>query len=100
MKKYLSLLLVLALLLPGCGKKDKGATGQDAETIAKVMLDSLAEHQEPDDLTWYLEPDDVDSYITDYYKLEDLNWLDGAIVRMEGSRAFELAVLFLDEWDV
>ena len=100
MKKYLSLLLVLALLLPGCGKKDKGATGQDAETIAKVMLDSLAEHQEADDLTWYLEPGDVDSYITDYYKLEDLNWLDGAIVRMEGSRAFELAVLFLDEWDV
>ena len=100
MKKYLSLLLVLALLLPGCGKKDKGATGQDAETIAKVMLDSLAEHQEADDLTWYLEPGDVDSYITDYYKLEDLNWLDGAIVRMEGDRAFELAVLFLDEWDV
>ena len=100
MKKYLSLLLVLALLLPGCGKKDKGATGQDAETIAKVMLDSLAEHQEADDLTWYLEPGDVDGYITDYYKLEDLNWLDGAIVRMEGSRAFELAVLFLDEWDV
>ena len=100
MKKYLSLLLVLVLLLSGCGKKDKGATGQDAETIAKVMLDSLAEHQEADDLTWYLEPGDVDSYITDYYKLEDLNWLDGAIVRMEGSRAFELAVLFLDEWDV
>ena len=100
MKKYLSLLLVLALLLPGCGKKDKGTTGQDAETIAKVMLDSLAEHQEADDLTWYLEPGDVDSYITDYYKLEGLNWLDGAIVRMEGSRAFELAVLFLDEWDV
>ena len=46
-------------------------------------------YQEADDLTWYLEPGDVDGYITDYYKLEDLNWLDGAIVRMEGSRAFE-----------
>lgn len=103
MKKYLSLLLVLAFLLPGCANKPSEAdrtTGQDAETIVQVVLAFLAENKEADALTWYLEPGDVSSYISDYYKLEELNWQDGAVVRMEGARAFELAVLFLDEWDV
>lgn len=102
MRRRLSLLLALVLLLAGCASSpgEDASTGQDAQTIAKVMLFSLEENQEADALTWYLEPDDVDSYVTDYYKLEEPNCLDGAVVRMEGARAFELAVLFLDSGDI
>ena len=100
MKKYLSLLLSLVLLLPGCAIKEDVTTSQDAETIIRVILAYLDESQEADALTWYLEPSDVDSYIKDYYKLEDVPWADGAVVRIEGARAFELAVLRVDEQSV
>ena len=103
MKRTLSLLLALVLLLPGCAPKPKEeneTTGQDARTIVRVMLAFLEENQEEDALTWYLEPEDINPYLVDVYKLEDLRWSDGAIVRIEGARAFELAVLFLDEEEV
>lgn len=102
MKRCLSLLMALLLLLPGCGTKPKEdvTTGQDAETIARVMLAFLSENEEADALTWYREPDDVNGYVKDYYKLEDLDLLDGAVVRMEGARAFELSVLQVEETDV
>lgn len=103
MKRILSLLLALVLLLPGCGKKEDekdNTTDQDAETILRVMLAGQAESSETDALTWYLEPSDVEDYIRDYYQLEDVPWADGAIVRMEGARAFELAVLRVDEQNV
>ena len=103
MKRILSLLLALVLLLPGCGKKEDEkdhTTGQDAETILRVMLAGRTESSETDALTWYLEPSDVEDYIRDYYQLEDVPWADGAIVRMEGARAFELAVLRVDEQNV
>ena len=86
--------------MPGCAKKEDVTTSQDAETIIRVILAYLDESQEADALTWYLEPSDVDSYIKDYYKLEDVPWADGAIVRIEGARAFELAVLRVDEQSV
>lgn len=100
MKKYLSMLLLLVLLLPGCAGKEDSATGQNAETILRIMLGDLSEGGETNALFWYLESSDVDGYLKDYYKLEEGNWLDGAVVRMEGARAFELAVLFVDERDV
>lgn len=100
MKRTLSLLLALILLLPGCGKKEDVTTGQDAGTIARVILAYLDESRDADALTWYLEPSDIDGYIKDYYKLEDVPWADGAVVRMEGARAFELAVLRVDEQNV
>ena len=89
----LALLLALVLLLPGCGKKEDASTAQDAETILRVMLAELAEYGEADALRWYLEPDDVDGYLKDCYKLGDIPWVDGAVVRIEGARAFELAAL-------
>lgn len=100
MKKYISLLLALILLLPGCGTKEDAATAQDAETILQVMLAGRVENRQSDSLTWYLEPGDVDGYLKDRYKLEDLSWADGAVVRMEGAQAFELAVLKVEERDV
>lgn len=100
MKKYISLLLALVLLLPGCGTKEDAATAQDAETILQVMLAGRVESRQSDSLTWYLEPGDVDGYLKDCYKLEDLPWADGAVVRMEGAQAFELAVLKVDKQDV
>lgn len=102
MKKCLSLLLALLLLLPGCAAKPKedATTTQDAETIARVMLAFLDENEEADDLTWYREPSDVEGYVRDCYKLEDVPWADGAVARMEGARAFELAVLRVDERNV
>lgn len=102
MKKALSLLLALVLLLPGCGSKSKedSTTAQDAETILRVMLAFLDEQEEADALIWYRKSADVDSFIKDYYKLEDVPLLDGAIARMEGARAFELAVLQMAEGDI
>lgn len=100
MKKYLYVWLALVLLLTGCGKKEDASTTQDAKTILRVMLAGRLESKESDSLVWYLEAGDVDSYLKDYYKLEDITWTDGAIVRMEGARAFELAVLRVDEQDV
>ncbi len=98
MKRYLSLLLALLLLLPGCAKQEDASTQQDAETILRVMLAGRVEQN--DALTWYLEPSDVDGYVKDCYRLEDVPWADGAVVRMEGARAFELAVLRVDEKNV
>ena len=102
MKKYLFLLLALVLLLPGCGSRSEedNTTTQDAETIARVMLAYLDENEEADALTWYVEPSDVEGYIQNFYRLEDIPPLDGAIARMEGARAFELAVLQVGEGDV
>lgn len=101
MKRPLSLLLVLLLTLSGCANRSKEdtATGQDAETIARVMLTNLDENEETDFLTWYQESSDVYRYIKDYYKLDDVSLLDGAVVRMEGARAFELAVLQINGQD-
>lgn len=98
MKRTLSLLLAVLLLLSGCGQPDN-TTGQDAETILRVMLAFLDEQAEMDSLTGYREPADVEGYVKDCYKLEDVPLLDGAIARMEGARAFELAVLQVDERD-
>lgn len=102
MKRYLSLLLALVLLLPGCGSKSEedSTTAQDAETIARVMLAFLDENEEAGALTWYRELSDVEGYVTDCYKLEDVSLLDGAVARLEGARAFELAVLQVDEKDM
>ena len=117
MRRYFSLLLALVLLLPGCGGaqppedtsggqsseilgQNAEITGQDAETIARVMLAYLDENEDLSALTWYVEPSDVEGYIQDFYKLEDIPPLDGAIARVEGARAFELAVLQVDEGDV
>lgn len=102
MKRYLSLLLALVLLLPGCGSKpeEDSTTAQDAETIARVMLAFLDENEEAGALTWYRELNDVEGYVTDCYKLEDVSLLDGAVARLEGARAFELAVLQVDEQNI
>lgn len=99
MKKIISLLLALVLLLSGCGKQEDNTTAQNTYNIARVMLASLDEHEEADTLTWYREPEEVGGYLADIYQMEDIPWLDGTIVRMEGARAFELAVLFVNEED-
>lgn len=110
MKKYLSLLLALLLFLPGCGRKQNETTTQPCEVIARVMWACTSECGEDDDLfRWYLyagarqqgfgeeeeyhSDEEMNTLLSDFYGLEDLDWYDAAIVRMEGVRAFELAVL-------
>lgn len=100
MKRYLSVLLALVLLLPGCGGKQEETTGYTARDILQAMLDRLDEREEADALVWYLERQDVADYLAAFYELEDLSWTDGAVVRMEGARAFELAALQVDEGEV
>ncbi|USF26005.1 hypothetical protein N510_000921 [Firmicutes bacterium ASF500] len=113
MKRYLAGLLALLLLLPGCGKKNE-TTEQTCEVIARVMWACTQECLEDAGLfRWYFYNDmrqkgfgeeeeyrsreEIDSLISDFYGLEDLGWYDAAIVRMEGVRAFELAVLSVPE---
>ena len=101
-KKWLSILCIATMtsvLLSGCGKQEDNTTAQNTYNIARVMLASLDEHEEADTLTWYREPEEVGGYLADIYQMEDIPWLDGTIVRMEGARAFELAVLFVNEED-
>lgn len=114
MKRTLSLLLTLVLLLPGCGKKQDEITEQPCEVIARVMLACTSECLEDDSLfRWYLydgmrqqgfgqeeeyhSDEEMNTLLSDFYGLEDLKWFDAAIVRMEGVRAFELAVLSVPE---
>lgn len=110
MRRYLSVLLALVLLLPGCGKKRDETTVQPCEVMVRVMWACTSECWEDDELFhWYLydgmrqqgfgEEDEyysdgeMNALLSDFYGLEGLNWYDAAIVRMEGVRAFELAVL-------
>ena len=110
MRRRLSLLLALVLLLPGCGKKENETTTQPCEVIARVMWACTSECLEGDGLfRWYLyagaqqqgfgeeeeyhSDEEMNTLLSDFYGLEDLDWYDAAIVRMEGVRAFELAVL-------
>ena len=110
MKRYLALLMAALLLLPGCGRKEDKATIQPCEVMVRVMWACTSECLEDDGLFhWYLydgmrqqgfgEDDEyysdgeINSLLSDFYGLEDLDWYDAAIVRMEGVRAFELAVL-------
>ena len=110
MRRRLSLLLALVLLLPGCGKKENETTTQPCEVIARVMWACTSECWEDDGLfRWYLyagaqqqgfgeeeeyhSDEEMNTLLSDFYGLEDLDWYDAAIVRMEGVRAFELAVL-------
>lgn len=110
MKKYISLMLALLLLLPGCGKKQDQTTIQPCEVMVRVMQACTSECWEDDDLfQWYFYDgmreagfgEDAEYYndkemndlLSGFYGLDDLNWYDAAFVRMEGARAFELAVL-------
>lgn len=87
---------------------------QPCEVIVRVMRACTAECTEDDGLFhWYLydgtrqqgfgEDDEyygdeeMDALLSDFYGLEDVSWYDAAIVRMEGARAFELAVLSVPE---
>ena len=114
MKKYLSLLLALLLFLPGCGRKQNETTTQPCEVIVRVMWFSAPEAAEGSGLfSWYLyegmrqqgfgeegeyyNDEEMDALLSDFYGLEGLDWYDAAIVRMEGVRAFELAVLSVPE---
>ena len=114
MKRILSLLLALMLFLPGCSKKQDETTTQPCEVIARVMWVSAPEASEGSDLfRWYLydgmrqqgfgqeeeyhSDEEMNTLLSDFYGLEDLKWFDAAIVRMEGVRAFELAVLSVPE---
>lgn len=110
MRRYFPVLLALLFLLPGCGKKQDEATIQPCEVMVRVMQACTAECWEDDSLFhWYFydgmrgagfgEDDqyysgaELDELLSGFYGLDDLEWYDAAIVRMEGARAFELAVL-------
>lgn len=117
MTKQLSLVLALLLLLPGCGKIKDEATTQTCEIMVRVMWACTSECIEDESLfKWYFYDEthragtvvtggdesycsgaEIDSLLSGFYELEGLEWYDAAIVRMEGVRAFELAVLSVPE---
>lgn len=114
MKRYLSLLLALLLLLPGCGKKQDQTTIQPCEVMVRVMRACTSECWEDDGLfQWYFydgmreagfgedaeyySDEEMNALLSGFYGLDGLEWYDAALVRMEGARAFELAVLSVPE---
>lgn len=114
MKRCFSVLLALLLLLPGCGKKQDETTIQSCEVMVRVMRGGTTEFSEDDSLfRWYLydgmreagfgedneyySDEEMNELLSGFYGLDGLDWYDAAIVRMEGVRAFELAVLSVPE---
>lgn len=112
MKRYF--FLVLLLLLPGCGKKQDETTIQPCEVMVRVMLAGTDEYSEDGSLfRWYLydglrgaglgddseyySDEEMNELLSGFYGLDGLEWYDAAIVRMDGVRAFELAVLSVPE---
>ena len=116
-RTHILIVLSMLLLLLCCCGAEKKSTEQTCAVMVRVMRDCTTECAEDESLFhWYLydgvrtplnEIDDLkDCYIgedemsallTDLYGLFDLKWYDAAIVRMEGARAFELAVLSVPE---
>ena len=109
-KRCFSLLLALLLLLPGCAKKQDETTIQPCEVMVRVMWACTPECGEEEKLFhWYLydgmrgagfggdgeyySDGEMNELLSGFYGLDGLDWYDAAIVRMEGARAFELAVL-------
>lgn len=112
MKRYL--FLVLLLLLPGCGKKQVENTTQSCEMMVRLMLARTPECEEDGNLfRWYLydgergaglgedseyySAGEMNELLSGFYGLDGLEWDDAAFVRIEGVRAFELAVLSVPE---
>lgn len=112
MKKTLCLpvaALLTLLFLFGCAPAEEASTEQSCEIITRVMLAEAPESGEELPFHWYLydgnrdtglgqdyeyyDANAMSSLLADLYLLEDLEWTDAAIVRMEGARAFEMAVL-------
>lgn len=94
--RFVPAILALALL-SGCsaGPQEPPTTAQDAETILRVMAAYQEVGEGTDALTWLTDPQEVEDYSLAYYKVEGIT--DGAIVRMEGANAFELAILETQE---
>lgn len=88
-----ALLLAAALLLPGCGPKEPPPeTDLDAQAMVQAMLDAVDESAEADCLVWYTG-EEAGAYLSGYYQLAEDSCQEAAVVRMDGSRAFELAAL-------
>lgn len=92
----LSILFAVCCLvcLTGCEVKHPPTTDQDAETILRVMAASL-EEGEGDALIWLVDTEEAAAYVEDYYGISTPG--EVAVVRMAGARAFELAVLRMED---
>lgn len=85
--------LLALVIFSGCSiiSKEPPVTDQDAKTILRVMAACQDIDENIDVLTWMTDPQEVEGYVRDCYDLNGV--IDGAIVRMGGANAFELAVL-------
>jgi hypothetical protein len=92
----LALVLALGLSLAGCGRGGD-STDLSCDAMVRAMLDAAPEGEQSEQLEWY-EGQELDGYLADYYGLE-LSPSDGAVVRLGGVHAFELAVLKVPEGD-
>lgn len=94
-QRMLPFLLILALLLPGCGPSSQDqVTDLDAAGILQIMLDAAAETE--DSYSW-CEERDIPFYVEFGYGIQPEDITDAGIVLPNGANAFELAVLRLSE---
>lgn len=97
MKRIFPLLLIFALLLPGC--RPAGTQAEAAPAADEVARAALAvcgrDAGGLERLDTQLDGDGLTAYLTNFYRLPEGSWDDCAIYRGAASEAFEVAVIRL-----
>lgn len=98
-KQFLPILLLFALLLPGCAPADSSASTADftAQQVLQAALSACPEAQADGGQLHTLSQEELAGYLPALYGLEAGQWTDAAVAVQDGMSVFELGVILLAE---